>query len=139
MEGLGWSRDDTWKPNSASFLKSKRDAASATMFSSNGIQNAINSISKTAATRRIDCRGLITGPLIERLLIASMIAVLSEAIRTRPFVHNSCQRRKAWSIANISLKLICFDRCRVGMRSENKHLLYIPPMPFNPLTSVAMS
>ena len=54
IKGFEWSEDDIWKPNSASFLKSKWDAASATMFFSNEIQNVIKSMSKTAMTRRID-------------------------------------------------------------------------------------
>src|SRR5436190_5299343 len=47
VSGL-WERE-TWKPRSANFLKSCRDAASATMFSSEGIQNAKISMSNTAA------------------------------------------------------------------------------------------
>ena len=54
IEEFEWSEDDIWKSNSVNFLKSKQDAASAIMFSSNEIQKIIKSISKTIMTRRID-------------------------------------------------------------------------------------
>ena len=98
----------TCKPRSASFLKSCRDAASATMFSSDGIQNAKTSMSNTAAIRRIVWRGWIASPLMDRLLIPSTTAVLSHARRNRPPAHYLWKRTKVWRIANISFQLICF-------------------------------
>lgn len=80
IERLRWSRDDIWKPNSASFLKSNWDVISVIIFSSDGIQNVIKLILKTAAIRRIDWRDIMTGSWMDRLLIALMIILLSEII-----------------------------------------------------------
>ena len=109
------------------------------MFSPDGIQNANSMISKTAAIRRIDCSGLTVSPQIECLFIASTTAVLSHARRTNPPRHDSCQRRKAWSTANISFQSMCFERCLDGVASEKTCLLYIPPIPLISLASVAIS
>ncbi len=76
---------------------------------------------------------------MDHLLIASTTTPLLEAIWTWSFYHGSCQRRKVWRIANISRKLICFDRCLVGIHSENICRLYTPPIPFRPFASVAKS
>ena len=85
----------SWNPRSASFLKLHWEAGSAMMFSSDGIQKMVTSISNIAAISSVACNGLSAGPFIECLLMASTTAELSQAIRTCPVVHCSCHNRKA--------------------------------------------
>src|SRR5436305_15089005 len=79
------------------------------------------------------------GPFPLLLFIASTTAVLSQARRIDPLGQDSCHRRNAWRIANISFQSMCFERCFEGVVSEKICLLYIPPIPFVPLASVATS
>ena len=139
IKGFEWSGNDIWKSNSTNFLKSKRDVVSVIMFFSNEIQKVIKSISKTVITKRIDWNDLIVELLMERLLIASTIILLSKIMRTRLLAHKLCQRRKVWRMTNISLKLIYLKWCCVNMRSENTCHLCTSSMSFNPFASITIS
>ena len=101
-----------WKSRSASFLKSNHEIMFAMMFFLNEIQNMTNSMSKSAAMRRIVYNDSIIDSLIDRLLMSSMTPKLSHARYTLPLIPWSCHKAKACKITNISLKSICFERWR---------------------------
>jgi hypothetical protein len=138
MGAEGRRRVVTWslKPRSANFLKSCRDAASATTLSFVDTQCALISISKRAEMSRMVRRGRIAGPRIDRLLMPPTTAELSHATSTEPFAHSLCQMISACRMANISFQLMCLSLCREGTLDEKIRPSYTPPMPLRPLASV---
>src|SRR5579859_509072 len=81
-------------PKLAKRLKSCRDKASATEFSSVGIHWVTRSILNRAATRRRACRMGVRDSQVERLLTAATAVVLSQRMTRRPLAKcsNHCSR-----------------------------------------------
>jgi hypothetical protein len=82
-------------PRLAKRLKSCRDRASATEFSSVGIHRVTRSILNRAATRRRACRTGVRDSQAERLLTAATAVVLSQSMTRRPLAKCSNHSSRA--------------------------------------------
>jgi len=122
------------------FFKSNRESASASAFDFVGTHTVAKSIFLRAESRNIVWSGSIALPLIVRLFIPCTTPLLSQNIITFLFSHWSDHDANAYRIVYISFQLMCFFRCRLGIRIEKASPVWnsTPPIPFLPLASVAM-